>query len=557
MRLKYCISIILFCSMLLSFSGCSKELPKNFPDMSQDSNLNFDASNSNDITSVNFYFDNIENTHAIDYTSTINSSFIQALISTNRSTFSTTDFQLELHGDDYSISKCDKPIEDLYRTDDFYISSSTKKSRENSGVINLLFDEENPQINMNEVNVIFTDLSEPHIDKAARIIHDNYLSSEEYNVCLLTIEMQPKKDYKPFFIYSSNNTVIEVNAKGLDKRFYHLLILGPTTKVAAYVHCLKANLKDARPIENSDYFITDYDYVQHTFDIEEDINYDSILYPNANIAYLASIEEIKVESAEDKDTPDNPTITSEIPTISYNDRNDEVFRTNLIRLISKDDYYKHQVWHLEYDKKYTNDLYLSPKGYGSNSYDFSLQANLDFYNVLENKIPHYISLKKKNDGSIIYNDIPNVEMITKDDIFFSFGAEEEIMFYTDTNGDWERLDEKRVARFFKSCTTNDGRLNIISDNTDEGGIKNLYIVVPVYQIVIKKNYTLSWIDKRAYIPGQESNALERYEKTFDLRQFYSLLFGINIENREGNYFVDETIMERNIMGYARILITGI
>ncbi len=83
------------------------------------------------------------------------------------------------------------------------------------------------------------------------------------------------------------------------------------------------------------------------------------------------------------------------------------------------------------------------------------------------------------------------------------------------------------------------------------------MVVPIYQIVVKKNYTLSWIDKRAYIPGQESNALERYKKTFDFRQFYSLLFGINIENREGNYFLDETIMERNVMGYARILITGI
>ena len=567
MKLKQFITIMLTIVMLTALSGCSKELPTTFPYSNYNpTDTAIDDSNV-DITPVNFYFDNIENTKAISYDSLISSGFMQSVISTNRSTFSTTDYHLELDHGKYSIAENDKPLEDVYLTDSFYISDSDISSRESSGILNLLFNDENSTVNMDVVNVIFTDLSEKDIDKAARKIRETYLSSEEYNICVLTVSMKTKKKYQPFYICTGNNSVIKVDADGLDNRFYYLIMLGPTSKVAAYVHCLKANIKESRLVGNSDYYITDYDYIQHTFNVEDDINYESISYPDANIAFSnLYTSELEIESTSEV----APTSTEETTTISTEDtmdttttgvlfknENEEKFKTHIIRLDSMKDYFKQDIWHLKYNKKNTDGLVLSPKGYDGKSLDFSLQANMDLAASLPNKNIHYISLEKKSDGSVTYNGFPATDTIGKDDMFFAFGAEEEVKFYQVSNNEWKQLSDDRVSRFLKEYSTDNGRLSIISDNTDEGGISEVYIVVPVYQVVVKKNYTPKWIDSRAYIIGQDFNGLDRYRKTYNLRQFYCLLFGINIENKEDDIYVDEAIIERSVIGYSRILITNI
>ncbi len=605
------ILIILSCITLIGMTGCSNQLPEYFPD-SEQKNSQDTASDSSvslesavDITPVNFYFDNIENTKLISYDSVITSGFIQAVINTNRSSFATTDYHLELDNNTYSITRNEQPLEDTYLTDDFYINNSTTKSRENPGILNLLFDETNPQVNMDAVNVIFTDLSEKNIDKVARTIREKYLSSEEYNACVIAVSMKTQDKFQPFFISTSNNNIIEVGSQKLENRFYYLIMLGPTSKLSAYIHCLKANLNNSRPAEGTDYYITDYDYTQHTFDIEEDLdrsNFISTRIPDftqsSNISgSLSSSENTAVSkatqetvSAPEKDMTaqrpaENNTATNNVAdttaikeeqssqqassspseavttplTTAFLSENEQLFRTYTIRLDeAEDDYLKKKVWHLVYNKNSTGDESLSPKGYGSNSLDFSLQADLDLSNSLNGKNIHYISMAKKADGTVIYEGFPDTTTnIDTNDVFFSFGADDEVKFYQPSGEEWVQLDNKRVKSLIKEVSTDSGHLSIISNNSDEGNTKSLYITVPVYQIVVKKNFTPEWIDKRAYVVGQDSNGLDRYRKTSNLRQFYCLLFGINIENRDGDFFVDETIMERNSIGYVRILITNL
>lgn len=562
MRCRRLCLVLLSCAVILGFSGCSERIPKNFPDIVESDIVN-EASDFN-ITPVNFYFDNIENTKAIKYNSLIASSFMKSVINTNRSTFSTTDYHLELENGKYVITENSQPIEDVYLSDSFYISESTETTRNNSGIMNLLFNEENSSVNMNEVNVIFTDLSEKDIDKAARLIRETYLASEEYNVCLLSISMETKETYDPFYISAGNNNVIKVDAKGLDDRFYYLIMLGPTAEVSAYIHCLKANLNEGRLIKNADYYITDYDYMQHEFSVEDDLNTDSISYCDANSAFYAlysenlESQETAQEPAANTDTTEttasNITTTTEYP---YKDENEALFKTHIIRLDSLSDYYNQDIWHLKYNKKNTDGIHLDPKGYQGDSLDFSLQVNMDLSSSLSDKKIHYITLDKKSDGSIIYTGLPETGNISDTDAFFALGSEEDVQVYSIRKDIWTQLNSERMSRFFKEFTTDYGRLNIISDNTDEGGIHNLYIVVPVYQIVVRKNYTPKWIDGRAYIIGQDHNGLDRYRKTNNLRQFYCMLFGINIENKENDIYVNDTVMERNIIGYVRVLLTDI
>jgi len=97
------------------------------------SNQPSDEKNDIDITHVNFYFDNTENKKAIDYTSYISSEFMLSVIDTNRSTFSTTDYKLELENNQYSIQKCSKPLEDVYLSENFYINNSSEATRQNPG----------------------------------------------------------------------------------------------------------------------------------------------------------------------------------------------------------------------------------------------------------------------------------------------------------------------------------------------------------------------------------------------------------------------------------------
>lgn len=571
MRCRRLCLFLLSCAVVLIFPGCSESIPKNFPDIVE-SDTATEASGF-DITPVNFYFDNIENTKAIKYSSLIASSFMKSVINTNRSTFSTTDYHLELENGKYVITENSQPIEDVYLSDSFYISESTEATRKNSGIMNLLFNEDNSSVNMDEVNVIFTDLSEKDIDKAARLIRETYLASEEYNVCLLSISMETKEAYDPFYITASNNNVIKVDAKGLNDRFYYLIMLGPTAEVSAYVHCLKANLNEGRLIKNADYYITDYDYIQHEFSVEDDLNTDSISYCDANAAFDALYSEY-LESQETTQAPAANTDTTKTTTsntttettslsttttseCSYKDENEVLFKTHIIRLDSLSDYYKQEVWHLKYNKKNTDGVHLDPRGYQGNSLDFSLQVNMDLSSSLRDKKIHYITLEQKSDGSIIYTGLPGTRDINNTDAFFAFGSEEDVKVYSIREDTWTQLNPERISRFFKEFTTEDGRLNIISDNTDEGGIHNLYIVVPVYQIVVRKNYTPNWIDGRAYIIGQDHNGLDRYRKTNNLRQFYCMLFGINIENKENDIYVDETKVEKNRIGYVRILISDI
>lgn len=567
MKLKHCITIMLAIVMLTTLIGCSKELPSIFPDFNSNTSTMVNDDGDIDITPVNFYFDNIENTKAICYDSLITSGFMQSVISTNRSTFSTTDFHLKLDQGKYSIAENDKPLEDVYLEDSFYISNSDISSRESPGILNLLFNDESSMVNIDVVNVIFTDLSEKDIDKVARKIRESYLSCEEYNICVLTVSMKTKENYQPFYVSTGNNSIIKVDADGLDNRFYYLIMLGPTSKVASYVHCLKANIKESRLVGNSDYYITDYDYIQHTFNVEDNLNFESISNPDANLAFsnlygyeleTESTSQVVLTSTEETTTTSTVNTTNLTTTGAlFENDNEKTFKTHIIRLDSMKDYYKQDIWHLKYNKKNTDGLDLSPKGYNGKSLDFSLQANMDLAASLPNKNIHYISLEKKSDGSIIYNGFPPTNSISENDMFFAFGAEEEVKFYQISDNEWEQLSEDRISRFFKEYSTDNGRLSIISDNTDEGGISEVYIVVPVYQVVVKKNYTPKWVDSRAYIIGQDFNGLDRYRKTYNLRQFYCLLFGINIENKENDIYVDETIIERSVIGYSRILITNI
>ena len=562
MRCRRLCLVLLSCAVVCAFSGCSESIPKNFPDIVE-SDIANEASNF-DITPVNFYFDNIENTKAIKYSSLIASGFMKSVINTNRSTFSTTDYHLELKNGKYVVTENSQPIEDVYLSDSFYISESTEATRKNSGIMNLLFNEEKSSVNMDEVNVIFTDLSEKDIDKAARQIQETYLASEEYNVCMLSISMETKEEYDPFYISAGNSNVIKVDVKGLHDRFYYLIMLGPTAEVSAYTHCLKANLNEGRLINNADYYITDYDYIQHEFSVEDDLNIDSISYCDANSAF----DVIYSETLESQETTQEPatntditeTTTSNITTTTeylYKNENERLYKTHIIRLDSLSDYNKQDIWHLQYNKKNTDGVHLDPKGYQGDSLDFSLQVNMDLSSSLsENKL-HYITLDKKSDGSITYTGLPETGSINNNDAFFALGSEEDVQVYSIHEEIWTQLNPERISRFFKEFTTNNGRLNIISDNTDEGGIHDLYIVVPVYQIVVRKNYTPKWIDGRAYIIGQDHNGLDRYRKTNNLRQFYCMLFGINIENKEDDIYVDETKIEKNRIGYVRILITDI
>lgn len=565
MKRKKGIIVLLSAIFMMSISGCAKNIPSSFPDINNEESGSSDP--PVDITPVNFYFDNIENTKAIKYSgSVVTGGFMKSVIDTNRSTFATTDYHLELDNEKYAICESTHPLEDEYLSEEFYITDSNENTRNNPGILNLLFSEDEHNINMDEINVIFTDLSEKDIDKAARQIRDKYLSSEEYNVCLLAISMEIEKDYQPFYISTGNNKIIKVD-ENIENRFYYLIMLGPTAKVSAYIHCLKANLGDkssGRLIEGGDYDITDYDYIQHQFNVEDDLNTDSISYYDANYAFSALYADSpdipkSTEPTSDNENAEEETTTTTVVTTEpqYKDENEEAYKTHIIRLDSKSDYYKQDIWHLSYNKNSTDDIDLTPKGYQGNSLDFSLQANMDLASSLSNKRIHYITLDKKSDGSIVYIGLPDSKKISKEDVFFALGTEEDVQVYSVQDDSWIQLDSTRKSRFFKEFTTKSGRLSIISDNTDEGGISNIYITVPVYQIVVRKNYTPKWIDSRAYVIGQEHNGLDRYRKTYNLRQFYSMLFGVNIENKENDIYVDEVKMERNIIGYIRILITDI
>ena len=119
------------------------------------------------------------------------------------------------------------------------------------------------------------------------------------------------------------------------------------------------------------------------------------------------------------------------------------------------------------------------------------------------------------------------------------------------------MTSERIERFFKHISVEGGKLNVISNNTDEGGIGEVYMTVPVYQVVLRKNCVSNAIDKLAYVPGNENSSADRLSKTFNIRQFYCNLYDVDSENSEDHYYTDETIVERSQIGTINILITDI
>ncbi len=193
---------------------------------------------------------------------------------------------------------------------------------------------------------------------------------------------------------------------------------------------------------------------------------------------------------------------------------------------------------LEY--RYTSKENFGLKGYnGASTHDFALN----------------IYLEKEIEARDLVAESTDLEYV----------FDEPTIYYQDGD-EWAEMDPNHQERFFHVVTTGEGEeserhLSIIGDNSDECGIHNLYITVPVLQratvaatISDAEDSKTKWVlDSCTF---NSSDTQQEVKKTYYFDKFYMNLFDLQIgdsRDENGNLY-DETKDIYSQVGVMKILL---
>jgi hypothetical protein len=504
-------------------------------------------------TPVQFFFDNTEAFYDIEKNDNVTPKFISAMLGTSLMT--TGEYALRPSGDSYEFynlkddkNELNRLLDNAFKDDSFYILNSTEEQRKNFGIIKELYTTDNSVLDMNNVNVILTDFSESDIDKTAQIIREKYLVNGDYSACVLAISLAMRSDSPvPFYIWDTSGAVLPVSTDiipDIGERSFYLFMTGPTPSLSAYVTSLKQGLEnvgltdagDELALKAGEYNISEFNYLDFAFSTKKNLETEKTLIGNnSDKSGNEAFENCTVRLTQDVDNLDIP-----------------------------DD-----VAHFIYNKD--ADGGMGKVGYnGSKTFDFSLNVDAKI-NIKDHNV-EYIDLDE--DGNVVdaegnvIDDLSAYDSMSEDssansssgdrpeeelsDVYYTLG-DVEIMYAC--NSKWLRMDPKRIRRFFKKVETKGSRLSVISDNTDEEGIRELYITVPVYEVTTVKNYPGNWIEARSSDNDQAITGTSWYRKTRSFRYFYSNLFALDSVNKDGMILGTETKVEKSKVGYMKILIS--
>lgn len=537
--------LLLAVTVLLSFvfSSCAEVIPPFPADEYKTSQIDED---NRMMYTTNFYFDNTENTRCIDiFNGGKTLPFMNAVAVSNNNGNYSKEYKMEKGKDGlYKLTEGNVLIENAYYNDDFYILNSNEKSKEGPGILRLIYGDnkeiKNSPLDKNAVSVVFTDLSEPNLNNVAKIIKEKYIN-DNYGICIVGVDLPIDTDNVnyPFYISSTTGKIIDFQPayvkSEVKSRKYYLIITGPVSPLAAYVHSLKFNLQNNNDLkEGTDYSFSNF-YIQEYNFSKESLYTEQFLSDNPT----------KIE--DDKLMKDNIKVNNSFSKYTYRLDYDEFYDDN------KDCF--HYIY--SHDKNIRG---LSHKeGYSSKAYDFSLHTalnidpNIETNDVANKKRVKYVSMDKN--GKFSLDSSSNLSKSDKNILYYSFG--EPVIYYAEDNT-WKMMDEKRKRRFFHKIDISNGELSIISDNTDEGGIENLYIKVPVYQVIVEDNFAPAWVEEYSFSGADDQGRIgDIASKTHNFRNFYSTIFGLTVENTTQSQYTNATKQSKVVIGYGKFFISGI
>ncbi|WP_295218031.1 hypothetical protein [Ruminococcus sp.] len=358
------------------------------------------------------------------------------------------------------------------------------------------------------INVLFTDLSEKDITYLGEKLRQCYTQDNRYSACVMAMKLEMSEGSKeePHCIYYAGKD----NANGLtkkdvgDSRWFYLLMMGPTTDLATFAQNLTQHLNQIGIQEgNADdggYEISDLNFTSTDFDAQKDLKIQTL---------------DQMSEKDKKDTSDkavNRCFENYMVRLNPVEDADSVFSVGI---------YRDSI--LEY--KYTS---------------AEKQLGLDGYNNAKTKdFAINITLDKK---------IEQFDLVAKDTkLDYVFGNP---VIYYEKDSKWTEMDPDHQERFFHEVSTegNDGKqLTLIGDNSDECGIHNIYVTVPILQKATVSNIistdptsTTDWVLKECTFNSSDPN--EEVKRTYYFDKFYMNLFDMEIENsrdENGNRFNDE------------------
>lgn len=387
------------------------------------------------------------------------------------------------------------------------VSSETEEdtaATEIAAESDVVTDRQESFFNPDAINVIFTDLSEKNITYLGEELRRYYIEDNRYSACVLAIKLELQKDQLIYYASKDNANSLTKDTSG-DSRWFYLLMTGPTTDLATFVQNLTLRLNEANLKEGSasgGYEMSDINFTAQNFNISEDLTIETLDATNTELAELQE---------------------------EYG--NDALFERALVRLepVSNEDsvfpvgIYRDEI--LEYRYVRSEDAF-NLEGYeGASTDDFALNIYLD------KEIERHDLVAESTKLSYVFGD--------------------PVIYYQ--NGDqWTEMDPDHQERFFHKISTkeSDGKmLTLVGDYSDECGIHDIYVTVPILQRATVSNVVSSTVTSNtSWILNEctydSSNVEEEMKRTYYFDKFYMNLFDLEMEKaRDENGNLYETYQD--------------
>lgn len=525
--------LVAMVTLMFFLTACSskvtpnyKELPETLPEGAYAAEYGTDIGDEDLLIPVDFYFDNLENTACIKHALSSERDYVGQLLATNN-TFSTKEFILEKRPEEerYHII----PTNDTINLNDkgLYITNSTLESRLSDGILKMLFFDEESPLDTSHVSVVFTDLSEPEIVTTATEIRKKYLTADStYGFCMISSCVSVGNDWfhSPVYIATSKESAKDISSEILkvSVRNYTTLIFGPRSRISRYLNKLKSNLSKMECGNEKEtynplaYYMSDYRFHDHTFTVED-----------LSFSFLTDVVR-----------PD-----------TYNRQ--ELFETKTIRLTEPkrpilDSYLRPQVKELVYDEKAGKSLgFIS--GYNFWNQDFALNVQVK-PRKMERTSVYFVDLKELANGEVqieLPEELKDSERWSTDqDIavytlgdLSSYVAVQKAQEHSDLGLAWDQLQLERADLYFQKRHVSGNSISVISNNAYDEEIDDIYLTVPVYEIVMRDNYVTDWASER-----DASNAkTDEGTGTRNYIQFYSALSRVNSENTKEEILYSDAV----------------
>ena len=575
-------------SIMLTSVGCGS-IPTDFPipNLRRDIPVGTDGRDS--VEDVNFFFDNIGNIAAIDKTGNRIEELMSGLSSVHSRSFQEHLYLLNENAPkkQFDFTESEETLYSAWKNDSIIIASSEEIRKQDGILKRVCLDDDSP-LDLSEVNVIATDLSERNIIGTAKAFYDKWLSDSRlgYGIRILMVNTVLKNDYKPFYVYDGPESIACVSPNIKDKgspltRHLYLVMVGPAEKINHYCDQLEKNLPN-----KARYRISPKASEGMVLEIENDLFWDGTLPEEVIVSEdEADTNETATDlemSPDEYDAADfalpvgfaaNAFLDSSKKAEGISDD----FRKNTIRLSYLNDYQDRDILHFEYTSKDPNGRdewgfgALADKDAGSisdlgtmlmdKSFDCSLFLSLNFKRLADKGNLRYVTMKKSRDD-YKYEGLPENGLLKNGEKYFAICPPEEIEFSKigkqDGKRTWVPLSPEEKEYLIRETTTEKGMLNIITNHSDESGISELFITAPVYQILVREDNPPKWITESNYTPGTATDPqVKPLSQTFDLNKFYSQIYGVDATRFEGEGTDKDLLEKESKVGTIAVLITNL